>query len=327
MIREPYNVSPYNEAKDLSQNPQFSFTFSGDALVGYDYKILNNSNKNNILKNWSATQENKYIPTVDSGKVAIPTTEANLRATVFNDEPYYFNCEVKNINLGLYNNKGLIWKLRLFEDNVSPSNNIQSGTIDFVRSVNDEEAIVQGTITGQLETSDSAIFRGVNWDGSEENKGADIGYLRNDETGIYTPNRWTNNVMRIGQYNYSINDYKTVSEEYYTTQKPDTYYVGTKAITDGTPTTYYDVTKELQYYTYTYNDNGTFEAIIHKSSIPLVRSNFSGISKNAIYKNGNGGISSFSDRVSMYDLADSSTNNQSIEYSLGNTSEVKKTYT
>ena len=71
MIREPYNVSPYNEAKDLSQNPQFSFTFSGDALVGYDYKILNNSNKNNILKNWSATQENKYIPTVDSGKVAI----------------------------------------------------------------------------------------------------------------------------------------------------------------------------------------------------------------------------------------------------------------
>ena len=132
MIREPYNVSPYNEAKDLSQNPQFSFTFSGDALVGYDYKILNNSNKNNILKNWSATQENKYIPTVDSGKVAIPTTEANLRATVFNDEPYYFNCEVKNINLGLYNNKGLIWKLRLFEDNVSPSNNIQSGTIDFV---------------------------------------------------------------------------------------------------------------------------------------------------------------------------------------------------
>ena len=75
MIREPYNVSPYNEAKDLSQNPQFSFTFSGDALVGYDYKILNNSNKNNILKNWSATQENKYIPTVDSGKVAIPTTE------------------------------------------------------------------------------------------------------------------------------------------------------------------------------------------------------------------------------------------------------------
>ena len=327
MIREPYNVSPYNEAKDLSQNPQFSFTFSGDALVGYDYKILNNSNKNNILKNWSATQENKYIPTVDSGKVAIPTTEANLRATVFNDEPYYFNCEVKNINLGLYNNKGLIWKLRLFEDNVSPSNNIQSGTIDFVRSVNDEEAIVQGTITGQLETSDSAIFRGVNWDGSEENKGADIGYLRNDETGIYTPNRWTNNVMRIGQYNYSINDYKTVSEEYYTTQKPDTYYVGTKAITDGTPTTYYDVTKELQYYTYTYKDNGAFEATIHKSSVPLVRSNFSGISKNAIYKNGNGGISSFSDRVSMYDLADSSTNNQSIEYSLGNTSEVKKTYT
>ena len=36
MIREPYNVSPYNEAKDLSQNPQFSFTFVGDALVGYD---------------------------------------------------------------------------------------------------------------------------------------------------------------------------------------------------------------------------------------------------------------------------------------------------
>ena len=53
---------------------------------------------------------------------------------------------------------------------------------------------------------------------------------------------------------YLLN-YKTVSEEYYTTQKPDTYYVGTKAITDGTPTTYYDVTKELQYYTYTYNDN------------------------------------------------------------------------
>ena len=130
MIREPYNVSPYNEAKDLSQNPQFSFTFGGDALVGYDYKILDNSNKNNILKDWSSvastvTGENiKYLPTIDSGAVATPTTQLGQTVTIYNDEDYYFDC-ANILNSDLYTNKGLVWKLRLFEDNITPSNIIQ----------------------------------------------------------------------------------------------------------------------------------------------------------------------------------------------------------
>ena len=134
MIREPYNVSPYNEAKDLSQNPQFSFTFGGDALVGYDYKILDNSNKNNILKDWSSvastvTGENiKYLPTIDSGTVATPTTQLGQTVTIYNDEDYYFDC-ANILNSDLYTNKGLVWKLRLFEDNTTPSNIIQSGEI------------------------------------------------------------------------------------------------------------------------------------------------------------------------------------------------------
>ena len=49
MIREPYNINPYNEAKDLSNSPRFSFTFGGDALIGYDYKIQDNNNAKNIV--------------------------------------------------------------------------------------------------------------------------------------------------------------------------------------------------------------------------------------------------------------------------------------
>ena len=42
MIREPYNISPYNKTLDLLNNPTFSFTFGGDALVGYDLRIIDN---------------------------------------------------------------------------------------------------------------------------------------------------------------------------------------------------------------------------------------------------------------------------------------------
>lgn len=84
MIREPYNINPYNQAKDLSAKPQFSFTFGGDALVGYDYQIQDNSNKDNVLKNWSYSG-NGYIPTVESGLYANNTTALDTPVTLYND--------------------------------------------------------------------------------------------------------------------------------------------------------------------------------------------------------------------------------------------------
>lgn len=332
MIREPYNVSPYNEAKDLSQNPQFSFTFGGDALVGYDYKILDNSNKNNVLKDWSSvastvTGENiKYLPTIDSGAVAIPTTELGQAVTIYNDEDYYFDCA--NItNSDLYSNRGLVWKLRLFEDNTTPSNIIQSGEITNVLSLQKDEAIVKGTITGLLEESDPYIFK--NNPSYSPTKYPDPNDDSQDVDG-YIPDRWTRNVLKIGQNSFPINDYETHTEQYYNTQKPDTYFVGTKAIGNGNQEIYYTPIKNLTYYTYAYSySGGTYNctATIHAASSTLVRSSISGIIKNAIVKDSTGNIVSISDKVTGRDLFNATNNNKSISYSLGSTSAVTEQVT
>lgn len=334
MIREPYNVSPYNEAKDLSQNPQFSFTFGGDALVGYDYKILDNSNKNNILKDWSSvastvTGENiKYLPTIDSGAVAIPTTQLGQTVTIYNDEDYYFDC-ANILNSDLYTNKGLVWKLRLFEDNTTPSNIIQSGEITNVLSLQDGEAIVKGTITGLLEESDSYIFK------NNPNYSPTLYPDPNDESQNiegYIPDRWTRNVLKIGQNSFPINDYETHTEQYYNTQKPDTYFVGTKAIGNGNSEVYYTPVKNLSYYTYNYSydaSNKTYQCIAssHAAASTLVRSNISGIVENAIVKDSTGAIVSISDKVTGRDLFNATNNNKSISYSLGSTSIVTEQVT
>ena len=137
MIREPYNINPYNEAKDLSNSPRFSFTFGGDALIGYDYKIQDNNNAKNILKNWThMSPGSTYTPVIESGTVASPTTQTNQPITIYNDETYYFTPN-KISNIEQYSNRGLIWKLRLFEDSLKPTNLLQTGHIDNVLFLSD----------------------------------------------------------------------------------------------------------------------------------------------------------------------------------------------
>ena len=59
------------------------------------------------------------------GTVAIPSTEGANPTTIYNDQTYYLDYKEKNID----NNKGLVWQVRLFEDNTNPTNVIQSGEI------------------------------------------------------------------------------------------------------------------------------------------------------------------------------------------------------
>ena len=40
------------QTEDLTNDPKFSFAYGGDALVGYDLRIIDNGNKNNILRDW-----------------------------------------------------------------------------------------------------------------------------------------------------------------------------------------------------------------------------------------------------------------------------------
>lgn len=49
MLREPYNLNPYNSTIDTSLVQPFSFVFSGDKLGAYQIQIAENNAKNNIL--------------------------------------------------------------------------------------------------------------------------------------------------------------------------------------------------------------------------------------------------------------------------------------
>lgn len=306
MIREPYNINPYNEAKDLSDNPQFSFTFGGDALIGYDYKIQDNFNKNIILRDWEHIQEgSSYIPTVESGTVANPSTQSsNTSVTIYNDEDYYFNIDKIN-NTSLYNNKGLVWQLRLFEDNSNPTNTIQTGEISRIEEIANEQAKVRGTITGLLEESEEYIFK--------RNLGYSA-YESNGET-FYKPNRWTHNVMRIGQNIFPIVDYETHSEVYFTTTRPDTYYVSDEAIGDGEAEDYYQANKIITYPNYSYSKDG--DSIVCKltsnqQKTSLTRANFSDIPKNVMVKSG-GSIFTVDDRITKKELGTATSNNVSTK--------------
>nr|DAK58411.1 MAG TPA: hypothetical protein [Caudoviricetes sp.] len=268
------------------------------------------------------------MPTIDSGAVATPTTQLGQTITIYNDEDYYFDC-ASILNSDLYTNRGLVWKLRLFEDNTTPSNIIQSGEITNVLSLQDDEAIVKGTITGLLEESDSYIFK------NNPNYSPTLYPDPNDENQNvegYVPDRWTRNVLKIGQNSFPINNYETHTEQYYNTQKPDTYFVGTKAIGNGNLEVYYTPVKNLSYYTYSYSyDAGSSAykciALNHASSSTLVRSSISGIIKNAIVKDSTGTIVSISDKVTGRDLFNATNNNKSISYSLGSTSTVTEQVT
>lgn len=325
MIREPYNINPYNEAKDLSNSPRFSFTFGGDALIGYDYKIQDNNNAKNILKNWThMSPGSTYTPLVESGTVASPTTQTNQPITIYNDETYYFT-PAKIPNIEQYSNRGLIWKLRLFEDNLKPTNLLQTGQIDNVLFLSDTLAIIKGTITGLLEESDEYIFK--------NNQGYSD-HVWNDLDGSSfagkIPDSWTRNVVKIGQQDYPVLDYESHAEQFYTAQKPDTYYIGTKVTGDGQANDYYIPVKTLSYYTYDYStSNGQYicTPTLHSLASTLTRTNFSGIAENAIVKDGDGKVYSIKDRVCARDLSQAKTNNASTSVKLKDTSTVMKQVT
>ena len=323
MIREPYNINPYNQAKDLSAKPQFSFTFGGDALIGYDYQIQDNSNKNNVLKNWTY-QGDGYIPTVESGLYANNTTALDTPVTLYNDQDYYFNVGDIN-NSTLYNNKGLVWRLRLFEDNTIPSNVIQSGDIDNVLELSADSAKIKGTIAGPLEESDEDIFL--------TNSGYDD-YTWVDENNIEyqgkIPRRWTRNVLRIGTQDFPIDDYETHMETFFMTSRPDTYYIATELVGQGTQENYYAAAREVVYYTYSYTvSDGSYvmTPTKHSYSAPLTRSSFSGIQASAMIRNADNTVSSISDKVTTKDLFSATNYNSSTSYALESSSKVVKQVT
>lgn len=236
MIREPYNINPYNQTKDLTNNPQFSFTFGGDALIGYDLRIIDNGNKNNIIRDWicagSSYNQILFEDKIYNDRIEIedPKYQPYIYAdasTLYNDEDFSFSLPSSLITQSsLFNNKGVIWQLRLFEDNKNPTNLIQTGDISEILNISESEdnstCRVKGTITGLLETSDNSIF--TNNQLYEEDSWTDI---NGDEAFGYKPVCWTRNIMKVNDVLYPILDYETHMEQYFTTSKPDTYFLGT----------------------------------------------------------------------------------------------------
>ena len=49
MIREPYNINPYNSTIDTSEINQFGFTFSGDELGSWEVEIAKNNTSPEII--------------------------------------------------------------------------------------------------------------------------------------------------------------------------------------------------------------------------------------------------------------------------------------
>ena len=236
MIREPYNINPYNQTKDLTNKPQFSFTYGGDALIGYDLRIIDNGNKNNIIRDWicagSSYNQILFEDQIYNDRIEVedPIYQPYIYAdasTLYNDEDFSFSLPSSLITQStLFNNKGIIWQLRLFEDNKNPTNLIQSGNIDEILNISNSEDTstcrVKGTITGLLEASDALIF--------QNNHSYDNDSWTNvegEEVQGFKPVCWTRNIMKVNDVSYPIIDYETHMEQYFTTSKPDTYYLGT----------------------------------------------------------------------------------------------------
>lgn len=323
MIREPYNINPYNSAKDLSRNPQFSFTFGGDALIGYDYKILSNDSKDTVISDWKHTATgSSYIPTLLTGTVSNPTNLLSNPTTIYNDETYYFNCsKVDASTYNFYNNKGMIWKLRLFENNLDPSNTILTGEASkiFGYDGGDESnhgRYIKGSVCGVLEDSEAYVFDDGDVDTASGTATAQYETITVDDVEHYYPKRWIRNVLKANNEMFPILGYETQSETFYNTQKSGTYYIG-KSWKAGTEEKYYKVAKIIQKptYSYSYNENGSSGSekyVFTYTSIPTsyayTRSNFSGIDKTATVKQSDGTLTSITDRVTGRDLHNATSN-------------------
>lgn len=235
MIREPYNINPYNQTKDLTNNPSFSFTYGGDALIGYDLRIIDNGNKNNVIRDWicagSSYNQILFEDKIynDRTEIEDPIYQPYIYAdasTLYNDESFSFSLPSSLIiQNSLFNNKGIIWQLRLFEDNKNPTNLIQYGDINEILSVLDEgensSCKLKGTITGLLEQSDESIFK--NGQNYEEDTWIN---QSGEQVEGYKPLCWTRNVMKVNDVLYPVTDYETHMEQFFTTSKPDTYFLG-----------------------------------------------------------------------------------------------------
>ena len=128
MIREPYSVYPYNTTIDTALTKNFSFVFNGGQLRSYDYEIMENNNKSNIIKSFDS-----LIP---------------LENTVYNDTTVSVPVSLDN---SMYD-KNWIWRLRLVENKGDwtpgniPTMKVQNGEI-----LTKEEGKFTGIIAGTLE--------------------------------------------------------------------------------------------------------------------------------------------------------------------------------
>lgn len=312
MIREPYNINPYNSAKDLSRNPQFSFTFGGDALIGYDYKILSNDSKDTVISDWKHTATgSSYIPTLLTGTVSNPTNLLSNPTTIYNDETYYFNCsKVDASTYNFYNNKGMIWKLRLFENNLDPSNTILTGEASkiFGYDGGDESnhgRYIKGSVCGVLEDSETYVFDDGDVDTASGTATAQYETITVDDVEHYYPKRWMRNVLKANNEMFPILGYETQSEAFYNAQKSGTYYVGTKMnLTEGTQDTYYSVSRVISSPNVTYPTESSGEPTATSSTIiaDYTRKDFSALNSSIKVVDSNNNIKDVADKITKKEL-------------------------
>ena len=108
MIREPYNVNPYNTTIDITQKPAFGFSFSGDALAKAQIIIAQNNSDG--------------TPLIESGVPEDGTITNEMRQRylpgIRNNDEVILQPNLENFE-GLQNGADYIWKLRLTEDNAT----------------------------------------------------------------------------------------------------------------------------------------------------------------------------------------------------------------
>lgn len=135
MIREPYQVFPYNVAiSEDNQNSQgdylFEFNFNGDIGKFYDFQIVENNNRENVYKDFD-----EFIP---------------FDSTMYNGDRVIFSVrELPSL-------KNLIWRVRLSENKGDwtagniPTMKLQEGKIGKIDGFK-----VYAPITGELEEYDT----------------------------------------------------------------------------------------------------------------------------------------------------------------------------
>ena len=104
MIRTPINVYPQNVAIDVTTNPYFSFTFSGNKLIGVEIYIYDCYTEKNV----------GYVENPDGSYKYIYWFGVYDKSKVYNNA--FYSTPLQSLDILTTNGRNYKWGVRIFHD-------------------------------------------------------------------------------------------------------------------------------------------------------------------------------------------------------------------